>query len=325
MIRSMTTMLIGLLLMTHAFASRAEIERGNVSFESSDYKAAIETYQQVLDDISATEETEIASAPPELLHNLAAAYFKLGDPNSIEEARDLWVRAAALGDAEFEARCRYNLGNIHYLEGFTTQQAGDLNSSKESLKNAIAQYRDAIKLDSGLKEARVNLQLAYQLLKQIKEQEQQQQQQEPDPNSQCENQDPNQQQESNQDQDSNQQNQQNDQQQQESGQDQQSSQPEQQQSQQQEQEQSQEQQQQNNQQSGQPQQEEDEQDAAQEQAAQQQESAENQTQPRQVNLSQQEAQQLLQQVRERELERREALRLRAEAAAAKERKVDRDW
>ena len=85
---------------------RELIQQGNRHYAAGRYAEALEAYQQA---------AEVAGVDvgPELLHNQAAAQFKLGD---LDEARELWVRALALKDAAWEARTRYNLGNCDYAQ-----------------------------------------------------------------------------------------------------------------------------------------------------------------------------------------------------------------
>lgn len=159
--RPLLVMLAGGLL---TIAVRAEspaerIARGNAEYQAGRYAQALEIYGQVPD------------APqqpwwPELLHNRAAAAFKLG---RIAEARELWVRAAPLRDAHFEAAAQYNLGNCNYAEALQAWQTGNAPQALELLDKAIRQYVDALRLDPGLTDARANLELAYQLQQQIRQ------------------------------------------------------------------------------------------------------------------------------------------------------------
>ena len=81
-----TTLTIWLLLATAAQVSRADsprdlIRQGNEDYAAGRFAEALEAYQQ-----AAGESTDTPSA--ELLHNEAAAQFKLGN---VDEARELWV------------------------------------------------------------------------------------------------------------------------------------------------------------------------------------------------------------------------------------------
>ncbi|MBI5865795.1 MAG: hypothetical protein HZB38_15085 [Planctomycetes bacterium] len=133
------------------------------------------------------------------LHNRAAAEFKLGD---YATARDLWVRAASLRDPRFEAQTIFNLGNCSYQEaldlvrtpaaplaGGDAAAAGtSIDKPIELLDHAIERYRDALRLDPSLTDARANLELADQLKKKLRESAQSQPQSQSQPSSQTQSQ-----------------------------------------------------------------------------------------------------------------------------------------
>ena len=169
---------IGLLLCaTHGANSalaqdaRASVAAGNAHFEAGRYAEALEAYDQVNEDTD-------QSIAPELLHNRAAAHFNLGD---LDDARELWVRAASLRDEAFEANARYNLGNCDYAEALRCLEANSIPAALEALARAQEQYRDALRLNPQLANARANLELAAQLKQQIEEMAEQQPQSQPSP------------------------------------------------------------------------------------------------------------------------------------------------
>ena len=145
---------------------RELIERGNEHFTAGRFAEALQVYEKI-------EESDEADYGAELLHNRAAAQFKLGN---IDDARELWVRTATMKDAAFEARARYNLGNCQYagaLEAVAALQAGesqDLQPALELLAQASEHYVDALRLDSELTNARANLELAQMLRTQLEQQ-----------------------------------------------------------------------------------------------------------------------------------------------------------
>ncbi|MFQ5807379.1 MAG: hypothetical protein ACE5I3_13105 [Phycisphaerae bacterium] len=150
---------------------RELIDQGNEHFAAGRYADALEAYEQ-----AGAEPDERIMA--DLLHNRAAAHFKLG---RIDDARELWVRAAGLKDASFEAAARYNLGNCDYADALKAVQAQDANTALAQLERALQQYRDALRLDPERLDARANLELAAQFKKQIEELAQQQPQSQPSP------------------------------------------------------------------------------------------------------------------------------------------------
>jgi Ca-activated chloride channel family protein len=178
--RSVASSLL-LLLVCPAFADapRDLIKNGNELYQAGKYSEALDAYQQVGDE----PDERIAA---ELLHDEAAAHFKLGQ---LDNARELWVRAAGLKDESFEAAARYNLGNCDYaaaLAGLQQARAQgpeggqvDVGGVIELLDQAVGEYRDALRLDPGLLDARANLELAAQLKNQIEQSAQQQPQSQP--------------------------------------------------------------------------------------------------------------------------------------------------
>jgi Ca-activated chloride channel family protein len=291
---------LSLLLLSSSIAfadqPRELIKQGNELFDAGRYAEALEAYDQIGDE---TDEFLLA----ELLNNRAAAHFKLGQ---LDEARELWVRAAGMRDEKFEAAARYNLGDCDYADALQAVQQQNAQGALELLARAAQQYQDALKLDPRQLDARANLELAAQLRKQIEEMAQQQPQSQP----------------------SSQPSQQNQQQQQ---QDQSSSQPSSQpsESDQQKQEQSDSQsQQQEQQQEGQ--QQPDTQPSPESQPAQQQPQPEEAEQPEDqeqqpmvpIEMTREEAERLLQMIRDAERQRRAILRARE---AAKYQDVEKDW
>ena len=152
-------LLLALPTISHASTPREVIEQGNEHYAAERYEQALESYQQA---------SQAVDNPfgAELLHNQAAAQFKLG---KLEEARELWVRALALKDAAFEARARYNLGNCAYADALQALDAQQPEGIFEALDKAVEQYRDAIRLDPELMDARANLELATQLKQQLED------------------------------------------------------------------------------------------------------------------------------------------------------------
>lgn len=171
-------------------ALSARAPRELINLGHADYQAG--RYQEALDAFRAVDSLGLQPASgtaADLLHNEAAAQFKLGN---VAAARELWVRSANQKDAGFEARARYNLGNCDYTEAIAAAQpapsepndpaapesapAADLGKAIDLLERATNQYRDALRLDPSLTDARANLELAQQLKRDLKQQQQQQSQ-----------------------------------------------------------------------------------------------------------------------------------------------------
>ncbi|MGE0481023.1 MAG: hypothetical protein AB7Q17_11180 [Phycisphaerae bacterium] len=140
-------------------AARERLARGSEHFAAG-------RYEDALAEFSAADPAADPRLAAEILHNQAAAQFKLG---KLDEARELWVRCATMKDAAFEAAARYNLGNCHYAGALEAVQAQDANAAMQQLQRAREQYIDALRLNPQLANARANLELATLLRKQIEQ------------------------------------------------------------------------------------------------------------------------------------------------------------
>jgi Ca-activated chloride channel family protein len=154
--------------MAAADTPRDLIEQGNAHYAAGRYAEALESYRQAA--------AGSVRPTPELVHDQAAARFKLGQ---IEEARDLWVGLKDAGDAAFGARTHYNLGNCDYADALAAVRTQDTQKALELLAQAADQYRDTLRLDPALEDARANLELTQLLKRQIEEQAQNQPQSQP--------------------------------------------------------------------------------------------------------------------------------------------------
>jgi Ca-activated chloride channel family protein len=159
--------LLGAMLSASAESLRELIQQGNQHYAGGRYAEALKCYEQAA--------AGQVNPPLELLHDLAAAHFKLGQ---LEEARDLWVRIKEAGDADYEARTRYNLGNCDYAEALAAASQNP-QQALDRLGEAADQYRTALQLNPRLTDARANLELAQRLKQQIEEQTQNQPQSQP--------------------------------------------------------------------------------------------------------------------------------------------------
>jgi Ca-activated chloride channel family protein len=310
-----------------AASPRELIEQGNAHYVAGRFAEALDCYEQA-------GERAPAQFAAELLHNRAAALFKLGRR---DDARELWTRVRDVGDTAQAARATYNLGNCHYAEALEAlhsafgqpdaQRQLDAGAILDSLDVAIERYREAVQLDGELADARANLELAHALREDLRAQLSQEPDQTgsegdqdgaPDEDEQGERQEQQQQQDRDQEQEQDSQGQQ-DEQQAPREQEQEQSQEE---DERQEQGQEQEQGQDEEQQAGQEQQEEDGQPQESEQPE-SQEGAEEDARPvPQVRMTPQEAERLLQIIRDAEKARREMLRERERRSQPP---VERDW
>jgi Ca-activated chloride channel family protein len=153
-----------------AASPRELIEQGSAHYVAGRFAEALNCYEQA-------GERAPAQFAAELLHNRAAALFKLGRR---DDARELWTRVRDRGDAALAARATYNLGNCHYAEALEAlhsafgqpeaQRQLDAGAILDSLDVAIERYREAVQLDGELADARANLELAHALREDLRAQ-----------------------------------------------------------------------------------------------------------------------------------------------------------
>lgn len=141
-----------------ADTERDLVRRGNEHFAAGRFAEAQEAYRAALDR-AATDDAEV-------LHDLAAAQFKLGD---VAGARETWTRAATLKGPAFEGLVRYNLGNCDYADALAAQAGGDVKAATGLLQRASEKYLEAVRLDPALLNARANLELAQRLIRELEQ------------------------------------------------------------------------------------------------------------------------------------------------------------
>lgn len=154
--------------------ARDAMRRAAEAYAAGRFAEAAEIYEKL-------PETGRREDDADLLHNRAATLFKMG---RVADARELWVRAATMRDAAFEAQCTYDLGNCDYADALAAAQAGDVQGAIDRLNRAVGRYRDALRVDPTLENARANLELAHQLAEQLKQQSSTQPQSQSQPSSQ---------------------------------------------------------------------------------------------------------------------------------------------
>jgi len=290
------------------------------AMEIEDYDRALDFYAQARDLLP-----DNAAIP----YNMAVAQYRKGD---YDRAAQLFNDALTLArDADLRTRSTYNLGNSAYAQSLKTlreqsdptRAMDNLDNASKKLDEAMRHFRNALDADPDDEDARANAELSHRLLKQLRELQEQLQQQ-PQQQQQGDQQQQQQQEGDPQQQQQQQQQQQGDQQQQ------------------QQQEGDPQQQQQQQQQQPQPPERQDDRQPAQPQGRENesQEEPPPQPQPAQADeeqpdrqeqaagaderkpMSPEEAQRLLQRVRDKERQRREAL---AQQQRARHKSAEKDW
>ena len=108
----------------------------------------------------------------QLNYNLGVAHYRNGD---FPAAQTLFSQAANSRDSEIAASSRYNLGNCHYSQALSKVEE-DYKSAIDELQNAIANYRSSLRLNRNNADARANIELAGELLRQLNNRKEDQEQ-----------------------------------------------------------------------------------------------------------------------------------------------------
>jgi tetratricopeptide (TPR) repeat protein len=104
--------------------------------------------------------------------NHGSTLYKLGDYDRAEES---YNEAFTVKDKKIKSDAHYNMGNILYKKAEQIQYQ-DLQGAQEKLKSALQHYIESIELSPDNTDAKWNLQLAYEKIKQLEQLQQQNQQ-----------------------------------------------------------------------------------------------------------------------------------------------------
>jgi len=131
------------------------VKKGNQAFRNGDYDGAQSAYEK-----ASVESPE----SPHIYFNKGTAQYRKGN---YRDAASLFEQAAVkTRDLRLEARSWYNRGNCLFRES-ERQRDSDLRKSLEALKDAIACYQQALKLDSAWEDAAHNIEVSRLVMKQI--------------------------------------------------------------------------------------------------------------------------------------------------------------
>lgn len=160
---AVSLVMLGLMMAGSVVASPAQARR---SFESGDYKGALEEYQRLLKE-----------KPDARLHyNAGTAAYRAED---FDTAVNQFNEALRTPDLELQRDAYYNRANTRYRQGEKSAEAGDKQQMWES---ALNDYERALKLRPEDADAKFNRDLVQRKLEELKKQQekQQNQQQKPD-------------------------------------------------------------------------------------------------------------------------------------------------
>jgi tetratricopeptide (TPR) repeat protein len=133
------------------------VEEGNALYRAGQYEAALGEYaiaDELLPDVA------------EIALNQGNAWFRRFD---YDQALEYYLGALDTLDPYVSSRVRYNLGVVKYQQALDAMQS--FQDALTETRSAIEYYRDSLRVDPTLHDARYNLELAYRLLRRIDEQQ----------------------------------------------------------------------------------------------------------------------------------------------------------
>ncbi|MFH1458040.1 MAG: tetratricopeptide repeat protein [Candidatus Omnitrophota bacterium] len=167
--------------MAYAADAASTVKRANKLYRQKKYNEALSLYNQALTQVP---ESSIIN------YDLGSCEYKEGD---FEKAANSFKKSLMAQDKKQEAWANFNLGNSKYKLGELKQQA-DLDQAVKSLQESVHYYKRAVELGPKDNDAKINYELADQLLRELQEklkqqknQEQEQKQQQEQPEKQQEN------------------------------------------------------------------------------------------------------------------------------------------
>ncbi|MDX9981256.1 MAG: tetratricopeptide repeat protein [Lentisphaeria bacterium] len=142
---------------------RGRLAAGNQAFAEEDYEGAAAAYR---------EAAELDPESPYALFNQGTVAYRAGDWATARDKFQAAQRRAP--NAEFEAKCRYNLGNTAFRAAQSQAKPED---GIETCRESIRHFQDARRLDPAHTRAAQNLELSRRQLQILLEQQRQQQEQ----------------------------------------------------------------------------------------------------------------------------------------------------
>ena len=164
------TVLAALLLLSLCATASAEsprslVSKGNRDYKERKYPDALSAYEQ-----AAQEKPE----SPQIWFNRGDALFRQG---KFAEAAEAFEQAAVLsGDQSLEARSKFNQGNADFRLGVESAKSNSTQAI-EQVERSVGHYRDALRTDPSLDDAKHNIEVARRYIEQLRQMQKQQKQQ----------------------------------------------------------------------------------------------------------------------------------------------------
>lgn len=149
--------------MTGADEVYSKNRKANKLYKDKKYEDALKLYDDAL---------LVSPSDNALKMNRGSALYRLGD---FEKAEEMYSSALSSDDKKKKADAHFNLGNILFSKAQQMEQSGDQGAT-DKYKAALENYIQSLDLRPEDKDAKWNLQLAHQKVKQMQQQQQQQNQ-----------------------------------------------------------------------------------------------------------------------------------------------------
>jgi Ca-activated chloride channel homolog len=133
------------------------VEEGNALYRAGQYEAALGEYGLA---------AEVLPQAREIALNQGNAWFRRFD---YDQAQEHYLKALDTPDPHLGSRVQYNLGVLKYQQALDAMQT--FQDALTATRAAIEYFRNSLRLDPDLDDARYNLELAYELLRRIEEQQ----------------------------------------------------------------------------------------------------------------------------------------------------------
>ncbi len=139
-------------------SARSLVSKGNEAFEKGNYQEALALYEA-----AGREKPDL----PAVWFNKGDALYRQG---RFDEAADAYEQAAMLSDdAWLQARSKFNRGNAEFRKGLAAAQADPVRAV-DALEQSVRDWRDALRSDPSLDDARHNIEVARIFLDRLRQQ-----------------------------------------------------------------------------------------------------------------------------------------------------------